>query len=133
MNSKFCIVTAVMLSVAAMIQAETFEELNTAISKAGAEQIELQGTTKDLSEKLDREFNSGKHDTPEMKANRAKIAKLQAELAATEGELRKQFRELPQFSEDFKKLDANISTLTELDTKRKELLKKRSSFTVPAK
>ncbi len=109
--------------------AETLDEINARLSTLGAEQIQLHGDTKDIAEALDRAFQSGKHDTPEMKELRKKIDALKREIAATQRELRKQFDELPEFRDQVSTVSTNKVRLRAMSNERGRLLRERERLT----
>ena len=111
----------------ALAGAATPEEITARLTAIGAEQIQLQGDTKDIAEALDRAFRSGRHDTPEMKELRRKIDALQRELEATQAELRRQFEALPAFSGQVATVSTNAVRLRALADERRRLVREREA------
>ncbi len=130
MNMKRLLVLAT-ATAAFALGAETLEEINARLTTLGAEQIQLHGDTKDMADALDRAFQSGKHDTPEMKELRKKIDTLRVEIAAIQTELRKKFDELPEFRDQVATVSTNAVRLRAISNERRRLFQERESLTAP--
>ena len=131
MNAKRIFVLAA-VTVALTLGAETLDEINARLTVLGAEQIQLHGDTRDIAEALDREFKSGRHDTPEMKEMRLRIEALRREIEFAEAELRKKFEELPQFRDKAATVSTNYVRLRALAYERGRLLREREAITKAA-
>lgn len=129
MKATGIVLAAAALFAQAVVMAETLEEVNARLSAIGAEQIDLGDEAKDESAAIERQFRSGKLDTPKMKELRRQIDMLQRTLKATEDELRAAFEEIPEVKEAMEKLGTKTSRLKELQTERGRLLMLRKELT----
>ena len=128
MNAKRILVL-VTATAALALGAETLEEINARLTVLGADQIQLHGDTKDIAEALDREFRSARHDTPEMKVLRNRIAEMKREVEAAEAELRRKFEELPQFRDKVATVNTNVVRIRAIAAERNRLLREREAMT----
>ena len=113
---------------AALAGAQSLEEINAELSKIGAEQIELRSATRDLSEKMQEKMNSGKFDTEEIKALRAKVDALRSQYRDARAELSKQLAALPEFKGDHDIVTNNFAKMNALAMRRRELIQMRNAL-----
>ena len=117
-----------LLALAATARAETYEEICRAINETANRQLTLQTATRGREERLAQAFAKGTHDTPEMKATRARIEKLKTELIETEQTLKRQFEALPALQDEIRQSRESLAEIRKLDAQRQELIRRRDAF-----
>lgn len=129
MNARTIFATvAIALLSAAILRAETLEEVNAKLNAIGAEQIDLGGETKDARDALDRKLRNGTLDTPEMKEIRRQIEILRRSLKSAEDELQAAFEAIPEVKSAMDELSTKTSRQKELQQERARLLKLREQL-----
>lgn len=129
MNARTISATvAIALLSAAILRAETLEEVNAKLSAIGAEQIDLGDETKDAREALDRKLRKGSLDTPEMKEIRRQIEILRRSLKSAEDELQAAFEAIPEVKSAMDELSTKTSRQKALQQERARLLKLREQL-----
>ncbi len=113
---------------ASLLRAGPYEELSRQINETAAKQFTLQTETRELHKRLEAALRDGTHDTPAMKATRAKIAGIKQQLLAAENELREQFEALPALQADIARARADRAAIDALDRQRRELLERRAKL-----
>jgi len=117
-----------LLALAATARAETYEEILRAINATASRQLELQTSTRGREERLAQALAKGTHDTPEMKATRARIEKLKTELVEAEQTLKRQFEALPALQDEIRQSRESLAEIRKLDAQRQELIRRRDAF-----
>ena len=117
-----------LLALAAAARAETYEEICRAINETANRQLTLQTETRGREEQLAQALAKGTHDTPEMKATRARIEKLKTELIAAEQTLKRQFETVPALQEEIRQSRESLAEIRKLDAQRQELIRRRDAF-----
>ena len=128
MNKTAVLFAALAVVLSSSLHGETLKEINEQLTKVGSSMMELHGELSDEAEALEIEFESGKHDTPEMKELRAKSDKLRQELIVVEKDLRGKFNALPQFAERMAKFHARQANSSKLLAERNARMGKRKEI-----
>jgi chromosome segregation ATPase len=113
---------------AGLLRAGPYEDLSREINEVAARQFNLQAEARELATRLETALREGTHDTPAMKATRARIAEFKRQLLAAEAELRKQFEALPALQADIAKARADRAAIGACDRQRRELLERREKL-----
>ena len=127
-TAKLALLCAGVLLGAGLLRAGPYEDLGREINEIAARQFNLQTEARELTTRLETALREGTHDTPAMKATRARIAEFKQQLLAAEAELRKQFEALPALQADIAKARADRAAIGACDRQRRELLERREKL-----
>lgn len=128
MKLKTMLAAALAVALVSPLFAQSLKEINEQMTKLGSQMMDVRGELSDEAEALEMEYQSGKHDTPEMKELRAKSDKLRKELIMVEKELRGKFNALPAFAERTARFEVKKAQYAKMRRDRQALFEKRKEI-----